>query len=76
MKIAPLSWAAFGFMAVTLLAAAFAKVDFHSIPSILGAVGVAAAALASLCMHPPWAPMQPPAASNSANDAVAPPHAP
>lgn len=53
-KIPSLSWAAFGLMGVTLLASAFVKVDFHSIPSILEAAAAAAAALASLCMHPPW----------------------
>lgn len=55
MKIAPLSWAAFALMGITLLASAFVKVDFHSVPSILAAAATAAAALASLCMHPPWA---------------------
>jgi hypothetical protein len=51
-----LGWAAFGCMALALIAGGYAKVDFHSTTSILGVSVAVFTGLAGLCLHPPWSP--------------------
>jgi hypothetical protein len=58
-----LGWAAFGCMAAAIAAGGYAKVDFHSATSLLGASVAVFTGLAGLCLHPPWSlpPQKPPA---------------
>jgi hypothetical protein len=71
-----LSWAAFAFIGIAILAGAFSKVDFHSIGAILAAVVVGATGLAGLCNHPPWLPPAEPPAEPPANLVIDPPPPP